>query len=281
MKRWMLLLVIGAAACEKKVEIDVPYAGDKIVVNAFIQPDSAIYLRITRSQPPGASAFPEIPGADISFTAGNVNIPLQWQVINGKGYFVSRIPAPKNVLYNIKVIAAGLDTATASDTLPRQPILSEPFAQAGGNRVKFVLKDMKGWDAYQFRLYKGVMSASTNKIVLSERLQYRFDPSYNNNFTDLITENYRESNFISDERFDGKEITVVMQTKNVNIKGEYIILEVTGLTQDAFKYHKTLELQTLNEGNPLVDLNRVHTNINRGYGIMAGVNAARLELEIK
>lgn len=281
MKKWMLLLLIGAAACEKKVDIDVPYAGDKIVVNAFIQPDSAIYLRITRSQPPGASSFPEIPGADISFTAGNVNIPLQWQVINGKGYFVSQVPAPENVLYNIKVIAAGLDTATAHDTLPRKPLISQPFAQAGGNRVKFDLKDIKGWDAYQFRLYKGVMSATTNKIVLSERLQYRFDPSYNNNFTDLITENYREVNFISDERFDGKEITVVMQTKNVNVKGEYIILEVTALTQDAFKYHKTMELQTLNDGNPLVDLNRVHTNINKGYGIMAGINAARLELEIK
>lgn len=281
MKRWILFLVIGAAACEKKVEIDVPYAGDKIVVNSFIQPDSVIYLRITRSQPPGASSFPEIPDADISFTAGNVNIPLQWQVINGKGYFVSQVPAPQNVLYNIKVMATGLDTVTASDTLPRQPALSQPFAQAGGNRVKFMLKDKKGWDAYQFRLYKGVMNTATGKVVLSERLQYRFDPSYNNNFTDLVTENYQENNFITDERFDGQEITVVMQTRNVNVKGEYIILEVTGLTQDAFKYYKTLELQTTNDGNPLVDLNRVHTNINRGYGIMAGVNAGRLELEIK
>lgn len=281
MKRWILLLVIGATACEKKVEIEVPYAGDRIVVNSFIQPDSAIYLRVTRSQRPGASVFPEIPDAAITFTAGNMNIPLQWQVINGKGYFVSQVPAPKNVSYNIKVIAAGLDTAMASDTLPRQPVISQPFAQAGGNRVKFALKDMKGWDAYQFRLYKGVMNAATNQVVLSERLQYRFDPSYNNNFTDLVTENYREENFISDERFDGKEITVVMQTRNVNIKGEYIILEVTGLTLDAFKYHKTLELQAINDGNPLVDLNRVHSNVSRGYGILAGINAARLQLEIK
>ncbi|MRG48898.1 DUF4249 family protein [Chitinophaga sp. SYP-B3965] len=280
MKRWILLLVIGVMACEKKVEIEVPYAGDKIVVNSFIQPDSAIYLRVTRSQPPGASTFPEIPDAAITFTAGNMNIPLQWQVINGKGYFVSTMPAPQHVSYNIKVIAPGLDTVTASDTLPRQPLLSQPFAQAGGNRVKFVLKDMKGWDAYQFRIYKGVMNAA-NQVVLSERLQYRFDPSYNNNFTDLITENYQEVNFITDERFDGNEISVVMQTRNVNVKGEYIILEVTGLTFDAFKYYKTLELQAINDGNPLVDLNRVHSNINKGYGILAGVNAARLQLEIK
>jgi hypothetical protein len=72
-----------------------------------------------------------------------------------------------------------------------------------------------------------------------------------------------------------------MQTKNVNVKGEVLILEITGLTQDAFKYYKTLELQTTNDGNPLVDLNRVHSNVNNGYGILAGINAARLQLEIK
>ncbi|WP_074242373.1 DUF4249 domain-containing protein [Chitinophaga niabensis] len=280
MKRWMLLLMVAATACEKVVEMEVPYDGDRIVVNSFIQPDSAVYIRVTRSQPPGGTVFPEIPDADISLMAGSTKLPLQWQVINGKGYFVSQTPAPKNVEYNIKVSAAGLDTVTAKDTLPRQPLISQPFGQAGGNRVKFVLKDLPGWDAYQFRLYKGVMSAS-NQVVLSERLLYRFDPSYNNNFTDLIAENYREVNFIADQRFDGNEITVVMQTKNVNIKGEYLILEVTGLTQDAFKYYKTLELQTTNDGNPLVDLNKVHSNVSKGYGILAGVNAARLQLEIK
>ena len=280
MKRWMLLLLVCATACETAVELDVPYGGDRIVVNSMIQPDSVVYIRVTRSQPPGSNTFPEIPDAKVSLMAGSTTLSLQWQMINGKGYFVSQTPAPKNVEYNINVSAAGLDTVTAKDTLPRQPLISQPFAQAGGNRVKFALKDLKGWDAYQFRLYKGVMSPS-NQVVLSERLLYRFDPSYNNNFTDLITENYREVNFIADQRFDGSEITVVMQTKNVNVKGEYLVLEVTGLTQDAFKYYKTLELQTANDGNPLVDLNRVHSNINKGYGILAGVNAARLQLEVK
>jgi len=280
MKRWMLLLLVCATGCEKTVEMDVPYGGDRIVVNSLIQPDSAVYIRITRSQPPGAIAFPEIPDAEVSLMAGNTKLPLQWQVINGKGYFVSQLPAPQHVEYHIKVSAAGLDTVTAKDTLPRQPQISQPFAQAGGNRVKFVLKDLKGWDAYQFRLYKGVMSPA-NKIALSQRLLYRFDPSYNNSFTDLIAEQYREANYISDERFDGKEITVVMQTRDITVKGEYLVLEVMGLTQDAFKYYKTLELQTTNDGNPLVDLNRVHSNISKGYGILAGVNAARLQLEIK
>ncbi len=58
MKRWMLLLMVAATACEKVVEMDVPYDGDRIVVNSFIQPDSAVYIRVTRSQASGRNGIP-------------------------------------------------------------------------------------------------------------------------------------------------------------------------------------------------------------------------------
>lgn len=278
--KWYLALCVLFAACEKQVEIDVPYDGDKLVVNSFIQPDSVVYLRVTRSQPPGSSSFPEVPGASIELKAGNEVLPLQWNIISGKGYFVSTKPARPGVEYNISVSAPGLDTITAKDTLPRKPLLAEPFAQGGGNRIKFVMKDLPGVDFYRFRLFKGTKNTS-GEVVPTERRLFRFDPSYNNSFTDMLTENYLESTLIPDDRFDGREITIVMQTKDVNVRNQILLLEVTGLTRSSWMYLKTMELQLDNEGNLLVDPSKVYTNVVKGYGIFGGVNAARLTVEVK
>ncbi len=276
----MMLIFSLAAACEKQVNIPIPYDGDKIVVNGLLQPDSLLYIRITRSQPPGASVFPEIADAGVEVKAGGQWLPVQRQEIGGKGYFVSLAPVAAHLSYSITVTAPGLDTAHAADTLPRRPFLREPFAQAGGNRVKFLLKDLPGKDFYRFRLFSGEKNAA-GVVVPVKRLRYRFDPSYNNSFTDLITNNYLESTLIPDERFDGRETTIVMQTEEMNKAGDYLLLEVTGLTYDTWHYMKTLEVQNANEGNLLVEQNRVHSNVNGGYGIFGGLHAAYLEIAIK
>ncbi len=54
MKKIVYLLAIAALpACEKAANIPVAYEGDRIVVNSLVQEDSVVYLRLTRSQPPG------------------------------------------------------------------------------------------------------------------------------------------------------------------------------------------------------------------------------------
>ena len=279
--KWYIIIFCTIfSACERAVELDVPYEGDKLVVNGFVQPDSVVYLRVTRSQPPGRSVFPEVPGAVVKLKAGAEILPLLWQVIGGKGYFVSAQPAKPGLEYTVSVAAPGLDTIFAKDTLPRKPFLAEPFAQSGGNRVRFVMKDLPGADYYRFRLYKGAKDGH-GVVTPVERRLYRFDPSYNNSFTDMLTENYLESTLIADDRFDGQEITIVMQTRDVNVKDEILLLEVTGLTRSSWTYLKTLELQTSNQGNILVDPSKVYSNVEKGYGIFGGVNAARLEVTVK
>lgn len=273
---WILLFCICMMACEKAVQIDIPYDGDKIVVNTLMQPDSLLYLRVTRSQPPGATGFPEIPDAIVHVKAGLTDVPVQWQVIGGKGYFVSQTAVKKNERYRVEVIAAGLDTITATDTLPRAPLLSAPFAQAGGNRVRFKVRDLPGQDFYRFRLFHS--DAAGNPV---SRARFRFDASFNNSFTDLVADNFIDNALISDERFEKQEITVVMQTQEVNAAGGYLLLEVTCLTNAAWKYLKTLEVQTSNSGNALLDPSQVYTNVVKGYGIVAGVNSGRLPVEIK
>lgn len=281
MKKICAILGIAAlAACEKPANIPVPYEGDRIVVNSLMQEDSVIYMRITRSQPPSATVFPEITNATVKLTAGDVPMVLQRQVINGRGYYVTDTKVAAGLRYKVEVSASGLTTVEAEDTLPRQPLLREPFAQAGGNRVKVYLTDQPGTDRYRIRLYKARKLAD-GRMVPGERREYRFDPSYNNSFTDLLTETYHEYSLIPDERFDGREILVVLQTRQVLVKDEVLLLEVTGLTSASWQYLKSLQLQDAARDNVLIDPATVFSNVGKGYGIFAGVSAAWVEIPIK
>ncbi|WP_341838167.1 DUF4249 domain-containing protein [Chitinophaga pollutisoli] len=281
MKKIFLFIAIAAlAACERSADISVEYEGDRIVVNSLMQEDSVVYLRLTRSQPPGATTFPEIRNAAIRLMAGDAPMDLQYQEIGGKGYYVSATKVAAGVKYQLEVSAAGLPAVTAEDTLPRRPLLREPFAQEGGNRVKVYLSDMPGPDRYRIRLYKA-KKLGDGRYVPAERRGYRFDPSYNNSFTDMITETYHESSLIPDERFDGREILVVFQTRQVLVKDEVLLLEVTGLTSASWQYLKSLELQETVNGNFLGEPASVYTNVGKGYGIFAGVSVTYLEIPVK
>lgn len=281
MKKSVLILAAAAlAACEKAADIPVAYEGDRIVVNSLVQEDSVLYLRLTRSQPPGASTFPEITGAAVKLTAGSETIPLAYRKINEKGYYVSAKTMVTGVRYKVEVSAAGLPAVEATDTLPRRPLLREPFAQKGGNRVKVYLSDLPGADRYRIRLYTATQLAD-GRYVAKERKYYRFDPSYNNSFTDLITETYHDYALIPDERFDGKEILVVLQTRQVLAEGEVLLLEVNGLTNASWQYLKSIELQKTSTDNVLMDPATVFSNVDKGYGIFAGLSSAWVEIPVK
>jgi len=275
-----LLAIVALAACEQSADIPVPYEGDRIVVNSLVQEDSVIYLRLTRSQPPGATTFPEIKNATIKLTAGNAPVAMQFREINGKGYYVSSTTVATGKPYRIEVAAGGLPAVKAEDTLPRRPRLHDPFAQAGGNRVKVYLNDLPGIDRYRIRLF-AAKKGTDGRYVPVSRKEYRFDPSYNNNFTDLITETYHEYSLIPDERFDGRDILVVLQTRQVLVKDEVLLLEVTGLTSASWQYLKSIQLQSSGDGNLFVDPTIVFSNVDKGYGIFAGVSSAWLEIPIK
>ncbi|WP_109694480.1 DUF4249 domain-containing protein [Chitinophaga deserti] len=279
-KIFPLITALALAACERPANIPMEYEGDRIVVNSLVQEDSVVYLRLTRSQPPGAISFPEIANAGVRLTAGNTVLPMQFKTIGGKGYYVSDAKVTAGMRYKVEVTATGLPAVEAADTLPRRPLLREPFAQEGGNRVKVYLSDLPGGDRYRIRLYKA-RKLDNGSFTPAERRQYRFDPSYNNSFTDLVTETYHEYSLIPDDRFDGKEILVVLQTRQVLVKNEVLLLEVSGLTSASWQYLKSLQLQEANRGNLLVDPTQVFTNVGKGYGIFAGISTAWVEIPVK
>ncbi|MBW8688061.1 DUF4249 domain-containing protein [Chitinophaga rhizophila] len=280
------VLVIAFTACRKESRIDIPYQGDKIVLNSLIQPDSLIYFRITRSKPVKEYQnlqFPEIKGADITLLENGKRLPAPvWKVINGKGYYVSQAFAQAGKQYAVRVAYDGLTSVLAADSTPGHPEISDAFAQKTANRVRFTLRDNAAErNYYRIRVYN---ADTVNGIVTPmkrDTVKFRLDPSFNNNFFDVIGNTYYSEVLLKDDRISGKEVQFVLQT-NKQVTASYMMVEVSNLTESAYKYLDNTFAQRL-ENRLEFSLQPVdiYSNVTNGYGIIAGVNARVLSFAVE
>ncbi|WP_167015324.1 DUF4249 domain-containing protein [Chitinophaga sp. Cy-1792] len=276
----LTLLAILSMACEKPVNITLVYEGNKLVVNTMMQQDSPVYVRVTRSVPVNIydeSAFEELPDVTVSLTdeKGTV-MALSRQQIQGKWYYVSSQPATRGHRYKVAASAAGLTPVEAADTLPAKPQAAEATAQRGSNRIKFILKDNPGsHDYYQIRVF----NIDTANRPLSA-LYFKLDPAFNNNLVDIISTVQSTSLIMSDSRFDGREVTFVLQTQDPVPTTGKLMVEVTALSYDAWQYLKTATAQAEGNGDIVSEPVRVFTNVINGYGIVAGINANKLVFKV-
>ncbi|MBC9913439.1 DUF4249 domain-containing protein [Chitinophaga varians] len=271
-----ILLAILLSACEERVNIQLKYEGDKIVVNSLLQPDSVAYVRITRSVPANVydeSGFAEIGNAQVTLLQNGVAMsPLQQQTIKGRNYFVSKEKVANGNNYTINVTAAGLTPVTAQDTLPPAPVASDPVAKRSSTRIVFTLKDRPGAaDYYRLRVF----AYGPDNLPDTMR-NFRLDPAFNNNLIDVITNTHYPSLIIDDTRFDGKTVNFVLETEHP-INAPRMMIEVSSLTCSGFKYFRTVDMQTRNGGVLITEPFTVFTNVRNGYGIVAGINSQRLE----
>ncbi|MBC9930958.1 DUF4249 domain-containing protein [Chitinophaga qingshengii] len=270
-----ILLTTLLTACEERVNIQLRYEGDKIVINSLLQPDSVAYVRITRSVPANVydeGGFTEIGNAAVTLLQNGVAMsPLQQQQIKGRTYFVSREKVTNGNTYTINVSAAGLTPVSAQDTLPVAPIIADAAGQKGSTRVVFTLKDRPGAaDYYRIRLFA---YGPDNQPDTARG--FRLDPAFNNNLIDVIANTHNDALIMDDTRFDGKTVNFVLETQAL-INSSRMMLEVSTMTDGGFKYFRTLGMQYLGAGGLLAEPAPVYTNVHNGYGIVAGINSRRL-----
>ncbi|MBV8255905.1 MAG: DUF4249 domain-containing protein [Chitinophaga sp.] len=274
------LTLLLLAGCERKVDVAFSYEGNKLVVNSLIQADSTIYVRVTKSVPVNVyndADFREVEHANVNIQDDKGNtIPVTYKNILGNNYFVSSQTATTGIKYTISASAPGLTPVSGTDTLPAPPQVYGAAAQRTFSRVTFGLKDYPmAENYYRIRLFH----ADSNGAILSGML-FRLDPAFNNNVVDIISSAPAANLIMSDKRFDGRELTFVLQTQDALTPTSYLVVEVTTLTYNAYQYLKSVAAQQQNVGGIVSEPVRVFSNVLDGYGIVAGINARRLLFKV-
>ncbi|MCF6406521.1 DUF4249 domain-containing protein [Chitinophaga filiformis] len=283
---YAILLIIVIAACQKESRMPIPYDGDKVVLNSLIQPDSLIYIRVTKSKPVkeyGNLRFPELQGAAVVIQENGMTLPApEWRVINGRGYYVSQGVAGTGKQYTVSVSYTGLTSVEATDSTPSAPDIRDASAQIASNRIKFSLKDnIAEKNYYRIRVYNA--DTVNGQIVPLKRdtVKFRLDPLFNNSFIDVIGNAYYSEVLLTDDRINGKDVLFVLQTSK-EVTASHMIVEVSGLTRGAYKYLDGTYSQRLEERLDFsMDPVNVYSNVENGYGILGGVNAKRLSFSVE
>ncbi|WPQ63156.1 DUF4249 domain-containing protein [Chitinophaga sancti] len=272
------LIIITSISCVKESRIEIPYAGDKIVVNSLIQPDSLIYIRVTSSKQVTEYQFDPLDSATVVLTEDGITLPTPtYTLINGLGYYVSHAVAKIGSHYSIHVENDGLTSVSAGDSTPTSPLISDGYAQRTFNRVRFTLKENGATsDYYRLRIFNADSVDGKWVIDNSDTLHFRLDPALNNDLPDIITNDYNSEYIITDANFNGKTIQFVLQTQK-EVSSTHMIIEVSALTPAAWQYLQSTSSQRLSDSqNISLDPENVYSNVENGYGIVAGINAARL-----
>ncbi len=124
----------------------------------------------------------------------------------------------------------------ATDSTPARPDIHDGSAQQAANRVLFTLRDnITEKNYYRIRVYN---ADTVNGVIIpikTDSVKFRLDPSFNNNFIDIIGNNYYSEVLLTDERINGKDVLFILQTSD-QINASFLIVEVSGLTKGAYKY---------------------------------------------
>jgi len=271
-------------SCEKTVNIDLPYEGNKIVVNSFMMKDSLIYARLTNSsQLASRNNFPIPAGAKIDLYEDDVfKETMTRRNIYNSEYFISMSKAISGKKYTLKASATGLDNAEGSDTIPQKPSFTPvEFKQANtGNdeKAKLVINinDPAGQkNYYRLRLYRAdTNTQSTGPRFRVDKQYYHYfkvDNLTNNNDFDIFGDFEYWQIYFTDDEFDGRNVSLTVNLNYFPSAIMYIAPELVHLSRDSYRYLQSRDNQFNNVDNPFTEAVVVYNNIKGGYGIVGGM----------
>jgi hypothetical protein len=289
-------------ACQPE-QISLPDTGRKIVLNGLINSDSLIRVSVTKSIYVSDSV---VVGRDLDnaevylYQNGLLIYSLQhdykvigWNIINPLGNYCSKKVKPlPGKEYRIVAKVPGLPDVSATAILPN-PVKIEKIDTAAIQLVTGrVVIDGKEYTSYENVLKCNIQFADP----LNETNYYLVEVFYKNGdqmpihsryFTckDPVVEEYMYDGEImsgqeqingvvfSDKVINGKRyslnLTIGYQAHYSDVRS-VIYFHLYSISENYFKYIRTLNLFNAKFGKPLSEPVQVFSNITGGYGIFAG-----------
>ena len=271
-------------SCEKDVNIDLPYEGNKIVINSFMMKDSLMYARVTTStQINNRNIFPVPAGAKIDLYENDVfRETMATKNIYGVQYFVSSSKAISGKKYSLKASATGLDNAEGTDTVPQKPSFApsefKQISTGNDQKAKLVINinDPAGQkNYYRLRLYgadTNLSAAGPRLLVNKQHFHYfKVDNLANNNNFDIFGDYEYWQIYFTDDKFDGRNVSLTVNLSYFPSSFLYIAPELVHLSRDSYRYLQSRDNQFDNQDNPFTEAVVVYNNIKGGYGIVGGM----------
>ncbi len=285
----LLLLVFNA--CEKVLEIDIPFKERKLVINSILNPDSIVSVHVSKSMHIlDKKNMAAIDDAGVKLYEDGVFVNIIPPKFNGFYELDDFKPSPGKT-YRIEVSAGAHDPVKAEDVIP----WSVDIKSIDTNRVKGEYN--QGY-LRCFMKFNDPAGVSNYYMVRGRALMHfqDWDPQ-----TDSIIQNYYMDDLwissqdpvieeegglafagliFSDNYFEGKTYNFSFSFPVYHLYGAKpddnfeVYLYLYSLSADYYRYLKSYELQAYAREDPFAEPVTVYNNIENGFGIFAGFSVS-------
>ena len=267
----LLLLLVG---CTKIIEIELPNAPDKLVVNCFFSTGDKFVVHISHSQNILNEDSTEIINAEVKLFANEI-YQGSLTYINDGFYSHDTIIARPGIKYKLVALALGYDQVEAEDTAPTPAILDsvsydpKTYPDSEGNnfyKLGLLLQDNSSKRDYYEIVLQYYKNADKYSII---RLRGDYEAVLLNEGDE---EFYSGICIFSDGLIDGREYRLKLKTSE-DLSENKKELHLLSISEILYKYRKSWirhsSAQYPDITNPIEPVT-LFSNIKGGYGIFAG-----------
>ncbi|NSW93775.1 MAG: DUF4249 domain-containing protein [Bacteroidales bacterium] len=270
----LFVILTFVQSCTKVIEIDLPPADSKVVVNSFFTDGNPIKVHLSKSIGILDNIIPECDSAAVILLVNNVPTDTLYQE---NGFYYSHIPAEAGKKYSLIVHVPDMDSVLCEDIIPEKTILqnyvctdSVLIDQDGFiiNELKLDFDDFPGPSFYEVQLSANYISDNNFTSIW-----------FKNNSDPIITStgllDYNPKTLIfTDKMFDGKHCSVKIYFATQTYADYNLQITFRSVSESYFKYKEKqiaylfrLENSIFSGMSEPVNL---YSNIKGGYGIFAG-----------
>ena len=318
---FLIIFTFAFSACETVVDVDIPNQPSRLVPNAFLQADSAVLVELTRSQSILTNAELEpVSGAVVSLLEEGQPVATLEESQTPGIYFSTFSPsagktytltASKNgfepveasafIALPVAIGSVEADTSLFLDTyydFDRDTLVTEQRVRVDEIRLRFDDRpnERNYYEVSVYRFETQVQSRFDDQGNYLGDDTVRFfspqylrsdDPAFAGGESDPFGEGgevYGTTLPFNDDFFNGKSYSLRFRPEQYGFYGNaepelYVVLRT--IDEGQYRYTRSVDLQYENDGNPFAEPVQVYSNVENGFGIVAGSSASRVVVDLE
>lgn len=285
------------AGCDSLIDLNVQGGDPQPAVYGFFNPDSAWTVSVYRT----AGLAEAVPAEALAIEGATVTVTSEDRVDTLQAVAPGRYAQPSagptvGAEYVLDIAAPGFPPVRARDRVPERPDASLQWERVdaerpdqAGFRLSLTLRDAPGPHYYRIGVYWYVPpDRRLDGIAWKPTSFTSSDPVLRSSpatVGGLVLEGEQRSfdvAYLNDALFDGEARTftldAVVYLDRPGAPLPEMRVVVTSMSAAYFEYHRRLELQRLNDDDPLADPVGLYTNVEGGVGIFGAYANATLPL---
>lgn len=273
----LFAILTSFQSCKKIIDIDLPPADSKVVVNSFFTDGSPIKVNLSKSIGVLDNIIPECNNATIILLINNIKTDTLYP---DNGYYYSHILAERGKNYSLIVQVPEMDSAFCEDIIPEKKIIQNSVCTDSVlidedgfiiNELKLDFQDAAGPSFYEVELSP---EDTVNDYMTGLSFRKNTDPVITS--TGLLDYNPRTLIF-SDKMFEGKHCSVKIYFAYNWDPDFKLTLFFRSVSESYYKYKEkqvaylfSLENDIFSGMSEPINL---YSNITGGHGIFAAYSS--------